>query len=956
MLGVDFVGRQNELERLAAFVRGGRRLVTILGPAGVGKTTLVRYFLECESEQAEREKALFVGLSEIGNTREMLARVSDRLSQGELVNRVENNAGAIAEELAARKVRWLVLDNLEQLLPEAESIIQHWLEGWAELSIVVTSRRRVGSPAEQLLELEPLEAPPERGEEQKSKPEEYEACELFARRLRRLKPEWELDEEGWEQIAEIVRHLEGLPLAIELVASRCRLIGLSELAAQVCGSGGTDSGVGGEPRLRQALEDTWEHLDEELRRGLGLLTSFHGPFSVSAAAALLNECGVGAPGSAHEYLGRLRDQSLLKQTREGRLGFYDYIRAFVADKFEEMAVMREARLSHARYFAERGRRQIESYRKKGSLTSLQELSGDLAEFQVAFERHVDAAAAAPGVERTLIWALLEAIAVGIERMGSRDRRVRFMAALREQEFWSVVIEEAPASLVSSLLLLLGSQRQFARGEELLARWKGKESNDFEAIGLDFGRARLANDGRRFEEALELSERWMDRNLDEDCRLFAARLLVARGNAFSWLGQWEKARNAWAEAWRRMEELGADYCGAIPLANLCFVHSETGDPTSAEYFGQRALRIFQEIGDRDGVAIVQGYLGVLAINWGDYSRARQSFLEAREVQPWTRQTVQVAMNASNLAQAAIALGDYEEATENLVHSDAIARVLKNELVLTHNEGLRVALLLARGELEKGLAALRQAVARLEGQDHSEGRIKAYLLDFSSRLAALTAVLGESSKAEAIFSRCRTLREGVDDPAILIAEEVRRALDPNVDWSRLAPKLAILLHYPLCGEDPPRIDEKPGWHNNICVREALQFVWPRIESKRRIEIEARARDPECQCFVVSEDRRLFRVPGSLEFVDLGDRLRLIKLVELLMEARQADQPVDEEAITAALWPGERIAPGSLSNRIYNAIALLRREGLRPLLKTDDEGRYLLDRELRSIEVSAATSWSP
>ncbi|MDB4994241.1 MAG: serine/threonine protein kinase, partial [Myxococcaceae bacterium] len=329
----SFVGRARELEDLERLHAQGERVVTLWGPGGAGKTRLLRRF----GAQRAADYPLPGGVTwcdvETARTREEVEAVvatSLGLSARE----------AIATALATRGPVLLLIDNFEQATAHAVATVGAWSEAAPEARFVVTSREPLGVANEARLEVGAL-------------PED-EAVLLFIARARAVRRDFGGPEEA-AAVREVVRRLDGLPLAIELAAARTEILGVDELLERLGAQLDLLARRGGAvPRhatMRAAVEWSWDLLDPDERVALSECTVFEGGFTLAAAEGVLTR-RAGAP-IVIDLVEALRRKSLLHRvgSKDGplRLDLYAQIRELAAEHLTGDA-RRGAEARHARYF------------------------------------------------------------------------------------------------------------------------------------------------------------------------------------------------------------------------------------------------------------------------------------------------------------------------------------------------------------------------------------------------------------------------------------------------------------------------------------------------------------------------------------------------------------------------------------------------------------------------------
>jgi predicted ATPase/DNA-binding SARP family transcriptional activator len=314
------------------------RLITLIGPGGVGKTRVLgeigmrlrgarpdRAVVMCELATATAESAVDVVAASLA--------IDGRPDVG-LAERV----GAVLADIEMV----LLLDNCEHVLEPIANLVEHLLAMCPRVTVVATSRERLRVPAEQLCTVPTLPTSADGGP----------AVRLFVERARAVAPSFDPDEGELAVVGEIVRRLDGLPLAIELAAARLHTLDVAEVAAGLdrrfllLSSGYRTSSRHGS--LNAAVSWSFELLEPSLRRTFADLSVFAGSFTVAAAAAV---CGV-EPHTITTALDQLAERSLVMRAPNRRYVLLETLRAFGV---EQLAADGRAELAgerHARYHVE----------------------------------------------------------------------------------------------------------------------------------------------------------------------------------------------------------------------------------------------------------------------------------------------------------------------------------------------------------------------------------------------------------------------------------------------------------------------------------------------------------------------------------------------------------------------------------------------------------------------------
>jgi predicted ATPase len=342
----SFVGREAQLSALREHLRNAR-LVTLVGPGGVGKT---RLSLHVAAEQARTlgDAAAFVDLTSITDGARLPREIAKAIGIRSAKPGQETD---VAIEVFLDRPWLLLLDNCEHLVEDVARVARTLLEAAPSLRILATSREALAIPGEQVAPIPPLSLPaaaPDSPSEPSSSSHrdasESEAVRLFVERARSAQPTFALDADNLPAVVTICRRLDGLPLAIELAASRVRLLTPAEIARRLDRlflAGGvlpraTDQR---QQTLWGAIEWSHELLSEPERAAFRRLAVFPGRFGFDAAQAVIvsHEDPPELAESSEEILDQLVSKSLLRAVPEGgrtRLRMLETIRAYASTQLE----------------------------------------------------------------------------------------------------------------------------------------------------------------------------------------------------------------------------------------------------------------------------------------------------------------------------------------------------------------------------------------------------------------------------------------------------------------------------------------------------------------------------------------------------------------------------------------------------------------------------------------------
>lgn len=344
------IGRENETEQLRTTLSNeSTRLVTLIGPPGVGKTRLALHVAEGTSSNFE-DGAVFVNLAPIDHEEAVLTVLSEALGvQEETVP----SRQLVLQAFLRDKNLLIVLDNFEQVLPAARHI-PHLLQAAPGVKFLVTSREALRIPGEREFQIQPFHVSDENASGLSDNP----AVQIFVDRARAVRSEFRLTEENASFVAEICRRLDGLPLALELAAARIGSLSLPAMLEQFDRRfQWLTRGRRDQPAWRQtllgAVEWSYNLLSDSERILFRRLSVFAGGWTLEAAEAVCSD-DQGCPrGEVYSLLLQLADRSLVVVEEAGtrRYRYLDTIHHFAAQKLEEEQEKPHMRDRHLNYFS-----------------------------------------------------------------------------------------------------------------------------------------------------------------------------------------------------------------------------------------------------------------------------------------------------------------------------------------------------------------------------------------------------------------------------------------------------------------------------------------------------------------------------------------------------------------------------------------------------------------------------
>lgn len=345
------IGRDDAVERISAEL-AEHRFVTIVGPGGIGKTSVALAVAQSELAAFEGQ-VCFVDFGALTDARLVPGTIAAALG---LTVSSEDPLPGLLTVLRSRRML-LVFDSCEHMLDELAPLAERLVREAPQLHILATSRESFRAEGERVHRLFPLDCPPQREGLGIADILAYPASQLFVERIAETLSEFELREEDAPLVAEICRRLDGIALAIELAAGRVNAYGIAGTASLLDSRfsllwRGRRTAIPRHQTLSAALAWSYDLLPPAESATLRGLSVFVGPFTLEAALAVASCQGISEP-EAVEAISNLLSKSLIATSpaeRRLRYRLLDTTRAFVADKLVENGEADRVARAHAEYF------------------------------------------------------------------------------------------------------------------------------------------------------------------------------------------------------------------------------------------------------------------------------------------------------------------------------------------------------------------------------------------------------------------------------------------------------------------------------------------------------------------------------------------------------------------------------------------------------------------------------
>lgn len=657
-----FVGRESELAELARLLTDPAiRLLTLLGPGGVGKT---RLGLEAARRYGQEYQTwvVYVELVRLSEPADIVTAIADAVGYTFVLDQRPPSQQLL--DILRDQSLLLVLDNFEHLLTGA-GLVTGILQAAPRVRVLVTSRERLQLSGEQLFQLGGMEFPDRETLEDAAK---YTAVKFFLQSAKRVRVDYELRSENMTYVASICRLVEGLPLGILLAAGWLDMLSTKEVAEEI--EGGLDF-LETEMRdlperqrsIRAIFDYSWRLLNEEQQTAFMKLSVFRGGMMRQAAQEVT--------GVSLRALTALSNKSLINRTSKGRYDIHELLRQYGEDQLDQSGQSHSVRDAHSKNYLNLVHHKEAYIKGRDQVAGLKELDADFENIRVAW-RWAVARRDYEAIDRTIegfywfcsirrriqdgqaLFDLGQAALSPSEDIMDREP-MRVWARLRvrhltERHFPVLFTPEIVTRIESSLAI---ARRNEDQGEMAFCLW---------SLGMTY--RGLVTDPSRVDEFQRKALAYFGESLDyyrtSGEEFYQAEILRHISSCYRALGQTKKACQVLEESLILRRSIG-DLDGTakiLPIKNYWCVEWVRGNRRQLEALTTERLSIEEKLGDKEGMAF--GYInrGIrLLIFDGDLDRAQEA---AKAAKGLTRETIISSMIGRLnwfLGMIAIFQGDY-----------------------------------------------------------------------------------------------------------------------------------------------------------------------------------------------------------------------------------------------------------------------------------------------------------
>jgi predicted ATPase/Tfp pilus assembly protein PilF len=759
----SLIGRDDEIAAVKTLLLDGARLVTLVGPGGVGKTRIATEVARgLESHFADGVS--FIPISTLSDPALLVQTIARTF--GLLESSSRPLLESLIEYLRPKKLL-LLLDGFEGVLPAA-SVVSELLGKAPGLQILSTSRAVLRLFGERELAVSPLQLPPSgAGFEELG---QSEAVRLFVERASAVNPAFSLTPENAAAVGEICRRLDGLPLAIELAAVRIKVLQPRTLLQRLSSrlktlTDGPRDLPERQRTLRDAIEWSYRLLSVQEQQLFTCMSVFVAGCNLEALEAV---CHDESDLELLEEVSGLIEKSLVIQERqslEPRFSMLETIREFALEKLELSGQAPRRREMHAAYYLELAEAASTGRIGPRQMDWLERLDLEQANHRAA-----------------LTWLIenkktLEALRMASSLRWFWDLRGQFSEGRRWLQDALDLPGEVPplvrASALMGLGVLLWRQGNYTNARPLMEESLALRRTNGDPEGIAYALQNLGNLATHLGDFAS-ARTYQDENLEIRRRLGEksnlADALFSRGNVALVEGKLSEARKLYLESFDVYNEVGDVLGLPFVLVNLAEVARLQGDYPAAQTLGEDARHLAEQFGDRLRLANALQSLGLTARDQGQPEVAETKLQQSLHIYRELGHGLKIGFVTSELGTVMLQKGHLAAARQ------LFSQGLRTHQALGLNPGIAYGLLgLAETALQEGnLAEAREFLRSgfpiaLQTTDH---------LTIARYLETLALLLLQSDPAQSarLFGAAHAMRQ---DNEVVVSQAEQPVLQAGLD---------------------------------------------------------------------------------------------------------------------------------------------------------------------------------
>lgn len=684
-----FIGRQQEKSDLQRMLESDARLITLVGPGGIGKT---RIALEVATTQLNvfKDGVYHVPLATQDEKIEVVrAAIADSID----LTFTGTDPGRELTDYLREKQMLLVIDNFENLT-SCSSLLSDILKSAPDVRMLVTSRERLRLRSEQIFEVSEM-ALPESDDMPAEDMRHSCAVQLFIQTAQRMVPDFDITDENAPYIARICRLVEGLPLGIELAAAWLEMLDVAEIAEEIENSlDFLETDLQDVPErqrsIRAIFEYSWNNLSDAEKEVFLKLSVFRGGFEREAARLVA--------GASLRHLTSLVNKSLLRREHTGRYFAHKLLKQYAEERMDD-EVRQEAYKQHSWYYVQFLEKLQPAMNSDKEPAAFDAVDVELENLRTAWYRGI-ATRAWDDLTNSMVLVIryyiarallregsemLAALADALKDAGEADSYLYWKARTGEMSlksylgdydevitisqvafdyFHSHDMPSGALMALNNIIYVYTMQGYYEQAQSLtitaeelveqceypMMRYKTLMSVAY----LDFLTGDYDTAEARYRALLD------DAHQDQMPASTHADLKMKLGEVARVRGQLESARSFLKAAFEIYERHSNKRGMAYALNDLGGVIFMMGHYDEAPEYYQRAYDLYRQVGDRNGIAHALSALGNAATVQGDHATAKHYYEESLTIRKELGDQRGIADSLTDLARTTLATNDIEQA--------------------------------------------------------------------------------------------------------------------------------------------------------------------------------------------------------------------------------------------------------------------------------------------------------
>jgi predicted ATPase/transcriptional regulator with XRE-family HTH domain len=755
------LGRTDEIDALCARLRTEEvRLITVTGPGGVGKTRVALAVAAAMCDEIS-DGVWFVPLAAIRDPALTAPTIAHAIG-------LEERSGQAIEDALRQRLRnssgLLVLDNFEQIAT-AGGIVSGMLTACPHLRILVTSRSALRVYGEHEYPLGPLPVPDPASDARIIA--QSPAVELFRQRATAIRPSFAISPLNAASVAAICARLDGLPLAIELVAARTRLFSPADILARLVGgrddarlallTDGARDAPTRQRTMREAIAWSYELLTEDEQTLFASLSVFVGGWTLDAAIAV---CHPDNPQAIEDGIAALIDHSMIRTSERGtgevRFAMLETIREFGWQHLTAHADRDVIEDRHCAWFTALAERTGDALDGPAQVTAVGRLIEEYDNLRAALAT----ARARNDTSRGLRLAV--ALAPFWERYGYYAEGCAWLDLFLQHTDDAAAV--APALVVRALNaagMLAAEQGDTTRAAALLAEAQARAltlGDETELATALKHLGHIAEIRGEFDLAIEHLGDAIARHRRLGDERGVAAGLIALGTTQRRLGAYTAARMTYEESLSLHRQRGNQRGVAQSLFNLGTVAYHFNELPRATLLLGQSLAIYQEMEEKPGIGACLGNLGLVA--WKQHEFSRSLALQEQALAVW-RKIGDKRATANALNNIGLILhrqGDLDRAEEIHAESLGLRREIGDLWGITMSLNNLGTVAAARGDRGRGIALCEEGLALRRQHGHRQG-----VAESTYHLAIIVLDDGDPARAGALLRESLGIYSAMRAPA-------------------------------------------------------------------------------------------------------------------------------------------------------------------------------------------------